>query len=147
MPASQTTASPMTSPPSAAPFVSRHEGTLPDLLGFEITSADKEGLTAAFDIQPHHLAPNGYLHAASIIMLADSACGYGCMMNLPEGASSFTTIELKSNHLGTAREGRVECRATTVHRGRTTQVWDATVMAGGKTIALFRCTQMVLWPK
>ncbi len=137
----------MTSPLSAAPFVSRHEGTLPDLLGFEITSANKEGLTAAFDIQPHHLAPNGYLHAASIIMLADSACGYGCMINLPEGASSFTTIELKSNHLGTAREGRVECRATPVHLGRTTQVWDATVMAGGKTIALFRCTQMVLWPK
>ena len=128
-------------------FVPRHEGTLPDLLGFEIISADKEGLTAAFDIQPHHLAPNGYLHAASIIMLADSACGYGCMMNLPEGASSFTTIELKSNHLGTARGGRVECRATPVHRGRTTQVWDATVIAGGKTIALFRCTQMVLWPK
>lgn len=147
MPPSQTPDRPMTSPSSAAPFISRHEGTLPDLLGFEITSANKEGLTAAFDIQPHHLAPNGYLHAASIIMLADSACGYGCMMNLPEGASSFTTIELKSNHLGTAREGRVECRATPVHRGRTTQVWDATVMAGGKTIALFRCTQMVLWPK
>jgi len=134
-------------PPPKDHFVTRHEGTLPDLLGFEITSADKEGLTAAFDIQPHHLAPNGYLHAASIIMLADSACGYGCMMNLPEGASSFTTIELKSNHLGTAREGRVECRATPVHRGRTTQVWDATVTSGGKTIALFRCTQMVLWPK
>ncbi len=134
-------------PPSTDTRIMRHEGTLPDLLGFEITSTDKDGLTAAFDIQPHHLAPNGYLHAASIIMLADTACGYGCMMNLPEGASSFTTIELKSNHLGTAREGRVECRATPVHRGRTTQVWDATVSAGGKTIALFRCTQMVLWPK
>ncbi len=126
---------------------SLHEGTLPHLLGFEIISADKDGLTAAFDVQAHHLAPNGYLHAASIIMLADSACGYGCMMNLPEGASSFTTIELKSNHLGTAREGRVECRAIPVHRGRNTQVWDATVTAAGKTIALFRCTQMVLWPR
>ncbi len=133
--------------PSADLLATRHEGTLPDLLGFEITTAGKDELTAAFDIRPHHLAPNGYLHAASIIMLADSACGYGCMLNLPEGASSFTTIELKSNHLGTARDGRVECRATPVHRGRTTQVWDATVTAGSKTIALFRCTQMVLWPK
>ena len=132
--------------PSTNAVVTRHEGTLPDLLGFDIISADKEGLHAAFDVRPHHLAPNGYLHAAAIIMLADSACGYGCMMNLPDGARSFTTIELKSNHLGTAREGRVECRATPVHRGRTTQVWDATVTAGGKTIALFRCTQMVLWP-
>ena len=125
----------------------KRDATLPDLLGFEVISVDKDELVVAFDIKPHHLAPNGYLHAASVIMLADSACGYGCMLNLPDGASSFTTIELKSNHLGTAREGRLECRATPVHRGRTTQVWDAEVSADGKTIALFRCTQMVLWPK
>lgn len=122
------------------------KGTLPDLLGFEFRSADEHGLIASFDVQAHHLAPNGYLHAASIVMLADTVCGMGCMLNLPTGAQSFTTIELKSNHLGTAREGRVECHAKPVHKGRTTQVWDASVTAGGKTLALFRCTQMVLWP-
>jgi uncharacterized protein (TIGR00369 family) len=125
----------------------RQRGTLPDLLGFDIVSASTEEIKAGFDIKPHHLAPNGYLHAASIIMLADTSCGYGCMITLPEGANSFTTIELKSNFLGTAREGKVDCIATPVHLGRTTQVWDATVSAAGKTIALFRCTQMVLWPK
>ena len=122
-------------------------GTLPELLGFDIVSATTQSINAGFDIKSHHLAPNGYLHAASLIMLADTSCGYGCMINLPEGANSFTTIELKSNFLGTAREGRVDCIATPVHLGRTTQVWDATVSAAGKTIALFRCTQMVLWPK
>lgn len=131
-------------PPEIA---TRQQGTLPDLLGVEVLSVDDKGLHAALDIKPHHLAPNGYLHAASIVMLADTACGYGCMLNLPQGASSFTTIELKSNHLGTAREGRLECTAKPVHLGRTTQVWDATVTAAGKTLALFRCTQMVLWPK
>lgn len=125
----------------------RQQGTLPELLGLEIVSVDDHSLQAAFDIKPHHLAPNGYLHAASVVMLADTSCGYGCMLSLPEGASGFTTIELKSNHLGTAREGRVECTAKPVHLGRTTQVWDATVSTAGKTIALFRCTQMVLWPK
>ncbi len=128
-------------------LMEHQKGTLPDVAGFKLLSVEDKQLTAAIDIQPHHLAPNGYLHAASIIMLADTLCGYGCMLNLPEGAQSFTTIELKSNHLGTAREGRVECLARPVHLGRTTQVWDATVTAGGKTIALFRCTQMVLWPK
>ena len=125
----------------------RQRGTLPDLLGFDIVSASTQEIKAGFDIKPHHLAPNGYLHAASIIMLADTSCGYGCMITLPEGANSFTTIELKSNFLGTAREGKVDCIATPAHLGRTTQVWDATVSAAGKTIALFRCTQMVLWPK
>ena len=125
----------------------RQRGTLSELLGFDIISASPQEVKAGFDIKPHHLAPNGYLHAASIIMLADTSCGYGCMITLPEGANSFTTIELKSNFLGTAREGKVDCTATPIHLGRTTQVWDATVSAAGKTIALFRCTQMVLWPK
>jgi uncharacterized protein (TIGR00369 family) len=126
---------------------SRQKGTLSEMLGFEIIGFDEHGLTASMEIKAHHLAPNGYLHAASIITLADTACGYGCMLTLPEGANSFTTIELKSNHLGTAREGKLEVLAKPVHSGRTTQVWDATVSAAGKTIALFRCTQMVLWPK
>lgn len=125
----------------------RQQGTLSELLGFDIISASPQEIKAGFDIKPHHLAPNGYLHAASIIMLADTSCGYGCMITLPEGANSFTTIELKSNFLGTAREGKVDCIAKPIHLGRTTQVWDATVSAAGKTIALFRCTQMVLWPK
>ena len=126
---------------------SRQKGTLSEMLGFEIIGFDEHGLTASMEIKAHHLAPNGYLHAAAIITLADTACGFGCMLSLPEGANSFTTIELKSNHLGTAREGKLEVLAKPVHSGRTTQVWDATVSAAGKTIALFRCTQMVLWPK
>jgi uncharacterized protein (TIGR00369 family) len=100
-------------------------------------------------VQKSVMAPNGYLHAASIVALADTSCGYGCIAALPEGASGFTTIELKANFLGTARDGAILCRAAPVHLGRTTQVWDAAVSAeaSGAKIALFRCTQMVLWPK
>ena len=93
--------------------------------------------------------PNGFLHAGSVVTLADTTCGYGCFANLPDGATGFTTIELKSNHLGTAREGTIVSRATPVHLGKTTQVWDAVVThkETGRTIALFRCTQLVLYPK
>jgi uncharacterized protein (TIGR00369 family) len=88
------------------------------------------------------------LHAAVVIALADTTCGYGTFTDLPDGAQNFTTIELKSNFLGTARNGGITCVATRVHSGRTTQVWDATVTdeASGKTIALFRCTQLILYP-
>jgi len=100
-----------------------------------------------FEIEKKHLAPNGYLHAAAVIGLADTACGYGCVVSLPEGAANFTTAELKANFIGTAREGGIACEARLVHAGRTTQVWDAEVKseASGKTIALFRCTQIVLY--
>ena len=124
-------------------------GTLPAHLGITVTAIGERTLSARFDVTPQLLAPNGFLHAGSVVTLADTACGYGCVANLPEGAANFTTIELKSNHLGTAREGVVLCTATLAHGGRTTQVWDAVVtdQASGKTIALFRCTQMILYPR
>jgi uncharacterized protein (TIGR00369 family) len=92
------------------------------------------------------MAHNGFLHAGTVVTLADS---YGCVKSLPEGATGLTTIELKSNHLGAARDGTIECVATPLHSGRSTQVWDAVVThrESGKTQALFRCTQMLLYAK
>lgn len=122
---------------------------LPGTLGVEIVTASAEKVESRMKVEKRLLAPNGYLHAASVIALADTSCGYGCVAALPEGASGFTTIELKSNFLGTTREGAILCRATPAHRGRTTQVWDAEVIVegAGTRIAQFRCTQMILWPR
>jgi uncharacterized protein (TIGR00369 family) len=127
----------------------RGAGRLPALFGFRVMAVEQGLLVAEIDIRPELLAPNGFLHAATVIALADTACGYGCLAHLPEGAENFTTVELKSNFLGTAREGTLACTAKPVHLGRTTQVWDATVakQGDGKPIALFRCTQIILWPK
>jgi len=127
----------------------RSSGHLPGHLGIVIDHVDADGVRSHLTVSKVLMAPNGFLHAGSVVTLADTSCGYGCVANLPEGASGFTTIELKSNHLGTARDGTLDCVATPVHLGRTTQVWDAVVTHrdSGKTIALFRCTQMVLYPK
>lgn len=125
------------------------QGTLPDHLGIQISSVSEGEVVGQFQVTRQHLAPNGFLHAGSVVTLADTVCGYACFAHLPAGAENFTTIELKSNHLGTAREGVVMATAKAVHLGRTTQVWDATVVnqTTGKTMALFRCTQMILYPK
>jgi 1,4-dihydroxy-2-naphthoyl-CoA hydrolase len=122
---------------------------LPGHLGIVIRHADSTEVRAELPVSMKLMAPNGYLHAGSVVTLADTSCGYACSVNLPDGATGFTTIELKSNHLGTAREGTLDCVATAQHRGRTTQVWDAVVThrETGRTVALFRCTQMILWPQ
>ena len=127
----------------------RGVGTLPGLIGLEITQAEGGGLASRLELRDELMAPNGYLHAATVVALADTSCGYGTFVNLPEGAEGFTTIELKSNFLGTKREGAIRCEATLAHGGRTTQVWDATVAdeESDKPIALFRCTQMILYPR
>lgn len=123
------------------------KNVLPGMLGVEILTVEEGKLTSRMEVTPSHLAINGFLHAASVIALADTSCGNATLAHVPEGAKGFTTIELKSNHLGTVREGAVLCTATVQHMGRTTQVWDAVVTdeKTGKTIALFRCTQMILW--
>lgn len=122
---------------------------LPGYLGIEIVRVDEGFALGRMNVKKLHVAPNEFLHAASIVALADTTCGFATIAHLPEGAKSFTTIELKSNHLGTVREGSVYCEANAQHLGRNTQVWDAVVFdeASRRKLALFRCTQMVLWPK
>jgi len=124
-------------------------GYLPGHMGIVFTELSGVGIRAEILVRQCHMAPNGYLHAGTLVTLADTAAGYGCTANLPEGALGFTTVELKANYLGTARDGTIECLAIPVHLGRSTQVWDATVKHRelGKTIALFRCTQMLLYAK
>ena len=124
-------------------------GKLPGLLGILITQVSGSEVRAELAVSEMHMAPNGFLHAGTVVTLADTCAGYGCVANLPAGATGFTTIELKSNHLGTAREGTIVGSAKAVHLGKTTQVWDAVVThrETGKTLALFRCTQMILYAK
>lgn len=127
-------------------FHERQRGTLPDRYGYTLTALAEGRLAAQFALQPWMWAPNGFLHAASVICLADTSAGYACLAHLPEGAKGFTTIELKSNFLGTAKEGTITCDCIAEHLGRTTQVWASTVKApDGKTMALFRCTQLILY--
>ena len=119
----------------------------PGHLGIQITHASPGKIEAELKVEQRHHAPNGFLHAGSVVTLADTCAGYGCMEILPEGATGFTTIELKSNFLGTVMEGTIECKATARHTGGMTQVWDAVVSDKNteRTIALFRCTQMILY--
>ena len=122
---------------------------MPGLLGILITQVSGSEVQAELAVSEMHMAPNGFLHAGTVVTLADTCAGYGCIANLPAGATGFTTIELKSNHLGTAREGTIVGSAKAAHLGKTTQVWDAVVThrETGKTLALFRCTQMILYAK
>ena len=126
-------------------FHRKQIGSLPDRYGVRITQLTEGRLEGELEVQPWMHAPNGYLHAASVILLADTCAGYATIAHLPQGAKNFTTIELKTNFLGTAKEGVIRCEVQADHLGKTTQVWTATVFSPqGKKMALFRCTQMIL---
>jgi 1,4-dihydroxy-2-naphthoyl-CoA hydrolase len=127
-------------------FQKAMQGKLPGILGLELLTIEHGSAEARLELKPEHLAPNEFLHAATVIAIADSCAGMGCLASLPEGAAGFTTIERKTNFLGTAREGALRCEASLVHGGSRTQVWDSTVRRehDERVIALFRCTQFIL---
>lgn len=135
--------------PTPAELNERATGTLVAELNMEVLSVEENRIEMRMPVTHRHLAPNHYLHGGSVVSLADTACGMATFAHLPDGAQSFATMELKTNFLGTATIGELRCIATPRHLGRTTQVWDAEVIHDdtGKTIATFRCTQMILWPK
>jgi 1,4-dihydroxy-2-naphthoyl-CoA hydrolase len=121
----------------------------PEFVGVVVTDVGDGVVGTKLELRPEHLAPNGYLHAGVVVTLADTSAGYGTVAHLAEGATGFTTIELKTNFLRTARDGVLRCDARAAHIGRTTQIWDATVTRDGdeRPLALFRCTQLVLYPQ
>ena len=124
------------------------QGHLSDILGLEFLDLSPQKIRSRMTITQKHRSPTGYVHAAAIIALADTTCGCGTQLNLPKGTNGFTTLELKSNFLGTRREGELFCEAVPEHIGRTSQIWSATVTDGnGKRLALFRCSQIILYPE
>ena len=133
----------------AAWFNAFGDGHLPGLMGMRVTEVSEGLVRVELAVRSDLMAPNGFLHAGTVVSLADTAAGYACFAHLPQGAESFTTLELKANLMGTTRQGTIRAEARCVHLGRTTQVWDASCYAEGsdKPIALFRCTQLVLWPR
>jgi uncharacterized protein (TIGR00369 family) len=130
-------------------FTGLGRGFFPDYIGFVVTEIGDGVVRAELPLRREHMAPNGFLHAGAVVTLADTTAGYGCVATLPADAAGFTTIDLTTNFLRTAREGTLRCEARAVHLGRTTQLWDATVVKDGDEwpLALFRCTQLVLYER
>ena len=118
-------------------------------LGMEFLKIEEDEVVGRIELQKHHFGWNGFLHAGTTFALADSCAGYGCVRSLPAGATGFTTIETKNNFLATVRKGSIRAAAAPLHRGRSTQVWDVTVISEqtDKVLCCYRSTQMILWPR
>lgn len=132
---------------TAAFFNDISKSHFPGHLGIIITKVDEWSLEGEMHIEKKLFAPNGYIHAGSIVTFADTIAGYSVISNLPEGGKMFTTLELKSNFLGSAKEGMLVAKSFLEHAGRTTQVWRVEVnhKDTGKKLAVFSCTQLILY--
>ena len=80
------------------------EGCLPGLLGVKILQVGQGVLRAELAIEARHFAGNGFLHAGTVVTLADTGAGYACVAHLPEGAS--VSPQLSSSPTILARRAR-----------------------------------------
>lgn len=128
-------------------FNNLSKGHFPELLGIEIIHVEEGKMQAEMAVKKEYFAPNGFLHAGSIVTFADTIAGYSSMAHLPENGKSFTTLEFKSNFVRAIREGKLKCECLAEHLGRTTQVWRVIVSdaKSSKKVALFSCTQLILY--
>ena len=76
-------------------FVDAGRDRLPGLLGIQIDEIEEGHVRMHLPLRPELLAPNGYLHAGTVVALADSACGYGCIASLPDGATGYPRVSVK----------------------------------------------------
>ena len=122
-------------------------GKLPEHLGLVITEVEPGRVVGRFEVRPDLVAHIGFLLAGVVLSVADILCAYGVSTSWPEGASGFTTAEVKCNFMGTLRDGAAVCVAELLHGGRTTQVWDATITneSTEREMAAYRCTQLILY--
>jgi uncharacterized protein (TIGR00369 family) len=124
-------------------------GKLAEHLGLCITEVEAGRVVGRFDVRPDLVSHTGYLLAGVVLSVADLLCAYGVSTAWPEGASGFTTVEVKCNFMGTLTKGSGVVTAKLLHGGRTTQVWDAEFADAetGRVLAVFRCTQIILYPR
>jgi 1,4-dihydroxy-2-naphthoyl-CoA hydrolase len=117
-------------------------------LGVKIEHSEPDLLRASMTLRDEHLmTASGLVHAGTVFAFADTCTGWACLLGLGDGVGGFTTIEGKINLTATAERGdRLIGEARLMHRGRTTEVWDATVVRerDDRVIAYYRCTQALL---
>jgi 1,4-dihydroxy-2-naphthoyl-CoA hydrolase len=119
---------------------------LAELMGIEFISAEADQVTARMLVRPDLCTLGGFAHGGAIMSFADTLGGAAALVNLPPEAKGTTTLESKSNFIAGAPVGSALIgRATLVHRGRRTQVWQTRVTnEDGKLIAMTMQTQMTL---
>jgi 1,4-dihydroxy-2-naphthoyl-CoA hydrolase len=119
------------------------------LLGIDVPMPEEDrDMVARLTVSHALIAGTGYLWAPVVVAMADALCAFGVSRHWPDGARSFTTLNCSSQFVASAQEGEaVTATASPLHLGRSTQVWDATVMnhTTERLMASYRCTQLILY--
>ena len=119
--------------------------SLVDLLGIEVIELTRERVVLTMPVDERTRQPFGILHGGASVALIESAVSLGAWRNVDRATEAAVGLEINANHLRAKRDGIVRCVATPIHRGRSTQVWTATITdEQDRPICTGRCTLAVV---
>jgi 1,4-dihydroxy-2-naphthoyl-CoA hydrolase len=97
--------------------------TLVQHMGIEFTAIGDDFIEARMPVDERTMQPMGLLHGGASAALAETLGGAGAYLCVEEG-TTCVGLEINANHVRPAHRGWVIGRATQLHQGRTTQVWN-----------------------
>ena len=100
------------------------KNTLMETLEIEYIDVGENFLIARMPVSPRVHQPDGVLHGGATVALAESV-GSAASYVFLDGQSFFVRgIEIAANHVRSIKEGWVFAKASIIHKGRTTQLWE-----------------------
>ena len=123
-----------------------HRPTLADALGIELVALTDDYLEGRMPVDGRTHQPMGLLHGGASVALAETLGSIGAATRIDSSRQACVGLEINANHIKGVREGWVRGRATALHVGRTTQVWEIRITheETGALVCISRITMAII---
>jgi uncharacterized protein (TIGR00369 family) len=121
------------------------KGTLMETLDIEYVATDDNSLTAKMPVTSKVHQPDGVLHGGATLALAESVGSAAAQVLFGGRQVQIRGLELSGNHIKSVRSGYVWAKATILHRGRTTQLWQIHITDDNdRLVSVVKFTTLIL---
>ena len=121
------------------------KNTMVEHLGIEIYEYGEDYLCGKMPVDHRTHQPMGLLHGGASVALAETLASIGAALSVDLSQKACVGLEINANHIRGVREGWVYGRATALHKGRSTQVWETKITNdSGVLVCLSRMTGAVI---
>jgi 1,4-dihydroxy-2-naphthoyl-CoA hydrolase len=125
--------------------LNRPAPTLVAHLGIQFTEIGDDYLVATMPVDHRTHQPMGLLHGGASVALAETMGSVGAFLSVDTRRFSIVGLEINANHIRSVKNGHVIGRATPLHMGRSTQLWDIRISdTDGKLVCVSKITIAVL---
>ena len=101
-----------------------NKNTLMETLEMSFIDIGENFLTAKMPVNSRVFQPDGVLHGGATVALAESVGSAASYLSVDREKQMVRGIVISANHLKSVTEGFIYAKATPVHKGRTTQLWE-----------------------